>query len=57
MKSSESTAYIGRAVVALAADADKMVLTGIPQQVGELAEKYGFTDIDGRRVPVFHVPE
>ncbi|WP_310829345.1 SDR family NAD(P)-dependent oxidoreductase [Paenibacillus pedocola] len=57
LKSSESTAYIGRAVVALAADADKMALTGIPLQVGELAEKYGFTDIDGRRVPVFHVPE
>lgn len=54
---SESTAYIGRAVVALAGGDEKMALSGIPQQVGKLAEQYGFTDIDGRRVPVFQVQE
>ncbi|WP_151734448.1 SDR family NAD(P)-dependent oxidoreductase [Paenibacillus tengchongensis] len=55
LKNSESTAYIGRAVVHLAADPKVIKMTGVPQQVGRLAEKYGFTDIDGRRVPVFEV--
>jgi NAD(P)-dependent dehydrogenase (short-subunit alcohol dehydrogenase family) len=54
---SESTAYIGRAVTALAADSEIMSMTGKPQQVGRLAEKYGFTDIDGRVVPVFKIPD
>ncbi|KAI7257937.1 hypothetical protein KC345_g10654 [Hortaea werneckii] len=57
LQSSESTAYIGRAAVALAADPEVTKLTGKPQQVGSLAEKYGFTDIDGRRVPVFKIPQ
>ena len=57
LQSSESTAYIGRAVAALAADPEVMSLTGRPQQVGSLAETYGFTDTDGRRVPVFKIPE
>ncbi|SET53719.1 SDR family NAD(P)-dependent oxidoreductase [Paenibacillus sp. NFR01] len=57
LSSSESTFYIGRAVAALAADPEIMRLTGIPQQVGKLAELYGFTDVDGRRVPPFAVPE
>lgn len=54
---SESTSYVGRAVTALATDPDVMLMTGIPQQVGNLAEKYGFTDIDGRVIPAFHLPE
>ncbi|WP_238326927.1 SDR family NAD(P)-dependent oxidoreductase [Paenibacillus graminis] len=57
LQASESTAYIGRAVVRLAADPEVMSITGIPQQVGSLAAKYGFTDVDGRLVPVFKVPE
>lgn len=57
LQASESTAYIGRAAVALAADPGVMQLTGRPQQVGSLAEKYGYTDTDGRRVPVFNIPE
>ncbi|MBT2290826.1 SDR family NAD(P)-dependent oxidoreductase [Paenibacillus albidus] len=57
LRNSESTAYIGRAVRAMAADPKIMSRTGVPQQVGRLAETYGFTDIDGRRVPVFQVPE
>ncbi|MEK4059422.1 MULTISPECIES: SDR family NAD(P)-dependent oxidoreductase [Paenibacillus] len=57
LQTSESTAYIGRAVVQLAADPEVMSITGIPQQVGSLAVQYGFTDADGRLVPVFKVPE
>jgi len=57
LETTESTRYIGRAVCALASDSEIMAKTGIPQVVGELAEEYGFTDIDGRRIPVFKVPE
>lgn len=53
----ESTAYVGQAVTALAVDPDVMRMTGIPQQVGNLAEKYGFTDIDGRVIPAFQISE
>lgn len=53
LKMSESTTYIGRAVTALAADLEVMSMSGEPQQVGKLAEKYGFTDIDGRIIPSF----
>ncbi|MCL6602419.1 MAG: SDR family NAD(P)-dependent oxidoreductase [Paenibacillus sp.] len=54
---SESTRYIGRAVCALASDPLVIEKTGTPQQVGLLAEEYDFTDIDGRRVPIFKVTE
>lgn len=57
LRDSESTAYIGRAVTALAADPEVMSMTGTPQQVGKLAVKYGFTDTDGRVVPVFKIQE
>ncbi|MHA6530883.1 SDR family NAD(P)-dependent oxidoreductase [Paenibacillus sp. BAC0078] len=57
LQSSESTAYIGRAVTRLAGDPEIMSMTGVPQQVGKLAEKYGFSDVDGRIVPVFRIPE
>ncbi|WP_240479825.1 hypothetical protein [Paenibacillus wynnii] len=57
LQTSESTRYIGRAVCALASDPAVMTRTGIPQRVGQLAEEYKFTDIDGRRVPVFTIPE
>ncbi len=55
LKNTESTAYIGRAVVALAEEPDRLPFSGIPQQVGALAERYGFTDSDGRKVPVFRM--
>ncbi len=45
----ESPEFTGRAVVALAADADRMRHTGRTLVVAELAEQYGFTDIDGRK--------
>ncbi|ASA26396.1 oxidoreductase [Paenibacillus donghaensis] len=57
LKDSESTAYIGRAVAALAADPGVIDKSGLPQQVGKLAAEYGFTDTDGRLVPVFELPE
>lgn len=57
LQSTESTTYVGRAVTALAMDPDVMLMTGVPQQVGNLAEKYGFTDIDGRFIPAFQITE
>jgi NAD(P)-dependent dehydrogenase (short-subunit alcohol dehydrogenase family) len=51
----ESTEYIGRAVVALAADANVMARSGRVLTVGQLAVEYGFTDIDGRQLPPFQI--
>ncbi len=53
---SESPLYPGRAVVALATDPQVMERTGGVFKSGELAEAYGFTDIDGRVVPPFEPP-
>jgi len=44
---SETPRYVGRAVAALAADADKMVRTGTATATWELYQAYGFTDVDG----------
>ena len=44
---SESPAYVGRAVAALAADPDRVRWTGRSTSSGELARVYGFTDLDG----------
>jgi NAD(P)-dependent dehydrogenase (short-subunit alcohol dehydrogenase family) len=46
---SETPAYIGRAVVALASDPDVMRHTGRSLATWTLAPEYGFTDIDGTR--------
>ncbi|GMV59859.1 MAG: short-chain dehydrogenase [Betaproteobacteria bacterium] len=46
---SESPAYVGRAVVALAQDPDVARFNGKSVSSGELAQIYGFTDIDGSR--------
>nr|BEK69559.1 SDR family oxidoreductase [Kitasatospora purpeofusca] len=46
---SESPAYVGRAVVALAADADRARFNGTSLSSGGLALEYGFTDLDGSR--------
>lgn len=48
---SETPAYIGRAVVALATDPDVMAKTGHALSAGYLAEEYNFTDVDGRQPP------
>jgi NAD(P)-dependent dehydrogenase (short-subunit alcohol dehydrogenase family) len=52
----ESPQYIGRAILALALDPERLARTGQTLNVGDLAEQYGFTDIDGRRVPTFRMP-
>lgn len=44
---SESPEYLGRAVAALAADANVIAKTGSLHFVADLAREYGFTDVDG----------
>jgi NAD(P)-dependent dehydrogenase (short-subunit alcohol dehydrogenase family) len=46
---SETPAYVGRAVAALAADPDRARWNGRSTSSGELAQVYGFTDLDGSR--------
>ncbi|MCO8269542.1 SDR family oxidoreductase [Actinoplanes sp. TRM 88003] len=46
---SESPAYVGRAVAALAGDPDRARWNGRSVSSGELAQVYGFTDLDGSR--------
>jgi dehydrogenase/reductase SDR family protein 1 len=45
----ESPQLSGRAVAALAADANVLAKSGQALVVAELAEEYGFVDVDGRR--------
>jgi dehydrogenase/reductase SDR family protein 1 len=49
LSNSESPQFVGRAVVALATDADIMAKTGNVLIAAELAQDYGFTDIDGKQ--------
>lgn len=51
----ESPEYGGRAVCALLADPNRMAYTGQTLRSGDLAQIYGFTDIDGRYVPPYIV--
>jgi NAD(P)-dependent dehydrogenase (short-subunit alcohol dehydrogenase family) len=51
----ESPEYAGRAVAALAGDADVMAKSGRVLTAGHLAQEYGFTDVDGRQWPPFQV--
>ncbi|RFC71075.1 dehydrogenase [Streptomyces sp. AcE210] len=46
---SESPAYVGRAVAALAGDSDIARRNGQSLSSGQLAQEYGFTDLDGSR--------
>ncbi|WP_344865958.1 SDR family oxidoreductase [Planomonospora alba] len=46
---SESPAFTGRAVVALAADPERERWSGRSLSSGRLAREYGFTDVDGTR--------
>jgi NAD(P)-dependent dehydrogenase (short-subunit alcohol dehydrogenase family) len=52
----ETTAYLGRAIVALASDARVAEKSGQLLEVGSLAREYGFTDVDGTQSPPFRVP-
>ena len=46
---SETPAFVGRAVAALAGDPDVARWNGQPLSSGQLAQVYGFTDLDGSR--------
>jgi NAD(P)-dependent dehydrogenase (short-subunit alcohol dehydrogenase family) len=52
---SETTAYIGRAIVALASDARAIEKSGQLVEVGTLAREYGFTDVDGTQPAPFRI--
>jgi NAD(P)-dependent dehydrogenase (short-subunit alcohol dehydrogenase family) len=55
---SESPAFVGRAVVALAQDPDVSRWTGTALSSGQLARVYGFTDLDGSQPDAWrYVPE
>jgi NAD(P)-dependent dehydrogenase (short-subunit alcohol dehydrogenase family) len=51
----ESPRYLGRAVVALASDAQVLRHTGALLRVGDLARSHGFTDVDGRQPEPFEL--
>jgi len=53
----ESPEYVGRAVVAVASDPNLMQKSGRVFAVGDLAEEYGFTDTDGKRIAAFRMPD
>jgi NAD(P)-dependent dehydrogenase (short-subunit alcohol dehydrogenase family) len=53
----ESPEYVGRAVVAIASDPNVMQKSGKVLAVGDLAKEYGFTDVDGRQISAFRMPD
>ncbi|MFI7212581.1 SDR family oxidoreductase [Micromonospora maritima] len=54
---SETPAFVGRAVAALAADPDRARWNGQSLDAGSLAQVYGFTDLDGTRPHFFRYHE
>src|SRR5256885_267592 len=52
-----SAEFAGRAIAMLAADPDRMALSGRGMQAAELAARYGFTDTDGRTIAPFELPD
>ena len=56
LSGTESPAYLGRAIAALAADPDVIERSGRLLTAGELARAYGFTDVDGRQPEPFRLP-
>jgi NAD(P)-dependent dehydrogenase (short-subunit alcohol dehydrogenase family) len=52
----ETTAYLGRAVVALATDARVIDKSGQVLEVGALAREYHFSDVDGTQPAPFRLP-
>lgn len=51
LRETESPTFTGRAITTVALDPDNMQKTGTYQVVAELAEEYGFTDVNGKRPP------
>jgi NAD(P)-dependent dehydrogenase (short-subunit alcohol dehydrogenase family) len=56
LSATESPAYLGRAVRALADDPQVSKRSGEILYVGDLAKEFGFTDADGRQPPPFRLP-
>lgn len=52
----ETVAYVGRAVAALATDERVLEKSGRVLQVGDLAREYGFADVDGVQAAPFEIP-
>jgi NAD(P)-dependent dehydrogenase (short-subunit alcohol dehydrogenase family) len=52
-----SPEFIGRAVACVAADPDVLALSGTGAQATTYAGRYGFTDVDGRTIAPFAMPE
>ncbi|TMR21167.1 SDR family oxidoreductase [Nonomuraea turkmeniaca] len=50
---SETPAYVGRGIAAIAGDPDKQRWSGRSVDSGQLAEAYGLTDVDGSRPQVW----
>ena len=57
MSITESPEYTGRCVAALAADVNPLEKSGNTYRVGDLAKAYGISDVDGRQVPPFSLPD
>jgi NAD(P)-dependent dehydrogenase (short-subunit alcohol dehydrogenase family) len=51
LDNAETPALTGKAIVAVAADPGNMKKTGTYQVVAELAQEYGFADVDGKQPP------
>lgn len=56
-ETTESTRYAGRAIVHLANDPDLLDKTGHILVTGELAQHYGFMDLDGTQPGYFSIPD
>jgi NAD(P)-dependent dehydrogenase (short-subunit alcohol dehydrogenase family) len=52
-----SPEFVGRAVVHLLADPDLATLSGTGAQAADYARRYGFTDVDGRTIERFALPD
>jgi NAD(P)-dependent dehydrogenase (short-subunit alcohol dehydrogenase family) len=50
-----SPEYVGRAIAMLGSDAGVLEFSGHRLAVGDLAVSYGFSDVDGRQPPPFHL--
>lgn len=57
LKFTESPEYTGRAVVALVRDPNVLQKSGKVLAVGDLATEYDFTDVDGRKIAAFRMPD
>ena len=52
-----SPEFVGRAIACLYADEEALASSGQGIQAAELARRYGFTDVDGRAVEPFRLPD